>query len=547
MESSSNFKASQLDEAITISDHTSLAEDTPKQESEKISEEQFLSGPKLYALICGIGVAIFLFALDMSILVTAIPLITEKFHSTEDIGWYMSGYLLSMCGLQPLGGKLYTNFSLKWTFMVFFLVFEVGSAVSGAATSSPMLIIGRTIAGAGAAGLMSGAFSIVAAVIPLRDRALYTGILSSLFGISTIAGPLIGGAFTQHVSWRWIFFLNLPIGAFTLVALMFLFHPPAREVEKDAIWDKVKRLDLIGAMLFIPAVVMLLLALQWGGSTYPWSSARIIGLFVGGGVISILFAIWQWRAGDMGMIPPSIFLQRTVLWACICAMFGMGAQIIFGLWIPEWFQAVKGSSPVTSGVNLLPSVLGQIFTSILSGVLITKLGYYNPWVIGGPVLISIGSGLFTTFEVDTKTSYWIGCQIIFGLGVGAFMTVPIVAVQTVLKAADTPVGISTVTFFQMFGGALFSALSQTIFNEQLAKQLTRNVPDVDILRLIAGGTTAIQRNVTPEQLPGVLQSYNTALLSPFYLAAAVSVTAFFCAFGMEWVSVKGKNLLVVET
>jgi MFS family permease len=261
--------------------------------------------------------------------------------------------------------------------MSFFLIFEFGSAISGAATSSPMLIVGRAIAGAGAAGLMSGTLSIVAVVVSLQKRPLYTGILSSLFGVSTIAGPLIGGAFTQHVTWRWIYYINLPVGGFTIVALTLIFHPPVRDVEKRPLLDKIKRLDLIGAALFTPAIVMILMALQWGGSAYPWSSARIIGLLVGGGVILVIFAIWQWHAGDSGMLPPSVLFQQTVLWACITAMFGMGSQTIFGLWLPEWFQVVKGVSPVASGVNILPAILGQILTSILSGVMITKLGYFS--------------------------------------------------------------------------------------------------------------------------------------------------------------------------
>lgn len=160
--------------------------------------------------------------------------------------------------------------------------------------------------------------------------------------------------------------------------------------------------------------------------------------------------------------------------------------------------------------------------------------------------MSIGSGLITTFEVDSSSSYWIGIQVVYGLGVGCFMTAPLVAVQAVLSAEKTPIGISTVTFFQMFGGALFAAVSQTIFNEQVVKQLTKNAPGVDVLKLLAAGTTAVRRIVTPEQLPGVLQSYNVALLAPFYLAAAVTAVAFFCSFGLEWVSVKGKNLLASE-
>ncbi|KAF2871405.1 major facilitator superfamily domain-containing protein [Massariosphaeria phaeospora] len=502
-----------------------------------------MSGAKLHILIFGLGLAVFVMALDMSILVTAIPTITEKFHSVADIGWYMSGYLLTLCSLQPLSGKLYANFPLKWTFLAFFLVFEIGSVISGAATSSDMLIVGRAIAGAGAAGLMSGTLSIIAAVVTLRLRALYTGILSSMFGISTIAGPLLGGVFTQHVSWRWVFYINLPIGGVTIVALIFLFHPPPRAVEDKNIKDRIKQLDLPGASIFIPGVVMILMALQWGGITYPWSSGRIIGLLVGGIVILIIFSVWQWRAGDMAMIPPRVFTQRSVLFACLTAMFGMGAQIILGTWLPEWFQVVKGASPVKSGVNLLPAMLAQTVFAVVSGALTTTLGYYNPWLLAGTALLSIGSGLFTTFEVDSGSAYWIGYQVIFGAGSGMFLTAPLVAVQAALSPADTPVGISMVTFFQMFGGAFTAALSQTIFTETLVKELSRNVPGIDIGKLLAAGTAGVHKVVTADQLPGVLLSYNAALLYPFYLAAGLTVGSFFCALGLEWINVKGKSLV----
>lgn len=426
--------------------------------------------------------------------------------------------------------------------MVFFGIFELGSVISAAATSSEMLITGRAIAGAGAAGLMSGALSILATVVTVRMRAFYTGILAAMFGISTIAGPLIGGAFTQHVSWRWCFYINLPIGGFTVLALILMFHPPARKVENDPLTERIRRLDLIGASVFIPGVIMILMALQWGGLTYPWDSGRIIGLFVGGGVLLIIFSGWQWRTGDMAMIPPSILTQRSVFWACLSAMWGMGAQSILGTWLPEWFQAVKGDSPVKSGVHLLPTMLAQTLSTVISGGLITQLGYYNPWILLGLALMSIGSGLFTTLQVDSGNASMIGYQVVYGLGSGMFMTGPLIAVQAVLSPKDTPMGIAIVTFFQMFGGAFFSAISQTIFNEQLLKQLTRNAPGVNIGALLAAGTTAIQKVVAPAQLPDVLLSYNTALLNPFYLAAAITAVACLCALGLEWINVKGKDL-----
>ncbi|KAJ4372060.1 hypothetical protein N0V83_003833 [Neocucurbitaria cava] len=488
-----------------------------KNPQDEAVENYELTGAKLHILVFGLGLAVFLMALDMSILTTAIPLITEKFHSTADIGWY-------------------------WSFLALFLLFEIGSAISGAATSSKMLIVGRAIAGAGAAGLLSGTLSIVAVSVTLRLRALYTGILSSMFGVALICGPLLGGAFTQHVSWRWVFYINLPLGVLTIGALVFFFNPPIRSVEKDPLKERIKRLDLLGVAVFIPAIFMILVALQWGGVKYAWKSSQIIGLLVGGGATLIVFAVYQSRKGNMAMIPPAILTERTVLLASLAAMWGAAATMIFGVWMPEWFQVIKGVSPVQSGVNMLPAMLAQIVSTVIAGGATTALGYYNPWLICGTALMSIASGLFTTFEVNTGSPRWIGYLIILGLGNGMFITSPLIAVQSVLSPADTPIGISIVTFFQMFGGSLFVALSQTIFNEQLSKELVKNAPGIDIQALLAAGTFGIREVVSPEQLPGVLQSYNAAITDTFYLSASTTAIAFFVALGLPWINVKKKSL-----
>jgi hypothetical protein len=329
-------------------------------------------------------------------------------------------------------------------------------------------------------------------------------------------------------------------------ALIFFFNPPVRAVDSLPVFERIKRLDLLGCALFVPAVIMILMALQWGGVTYARSSSRIIGLFVGAGLLLIIFGIWQWHVGEDAMLPPSILFQRSVLWAGVSAFFAQGAVVEVGLWLPEWFQVIKGRSPVGAGVGLLPALLAQVVASIVSGGLITKMGYVNPWLLTGTALMSIGTGLFTTFDVDSGNSYWIGYQVVYGLGTGMFLLAPLVSVQAVLDAEKTPVGISTVSFLQMFGGALFGGVSQTMFNEQLVKALVKNAADVDVGKLLAAGTTGIQSVVTTEQLPGVLKAYNTAILDPFYLAAAVCAAAFFAGLGVEWVSVKGKNLMAAE-
>lgn len=242
-----------------------------------------------------------------------------------------------------------------------------------------MFILGRAVSGAGAAGIFSGGLSILAVVAPLSKRPLYTSALGSLFGVATITGPIIGGALTTSVSWRWCFYINLPVGAVTLVALALLFRPPERDSDKKPLMQKVRQIDTIGCLIFIPTIVMTLLALQWGGQKYPWKSATVIGLFCGSAVLATIFLVWEYRQGDKAMIPFSILFQRSILLSCLFSTLMFGGYLLNNYYIPEWFQIIKGASPLHSGVMTLPMVCTQIVASISAG-LISK---YNRKVTGG--------------------------------------------------------------------------------------------------------------------------------------------------------------------
>ena len=303
------------------------AEDgTPEEEAE--DESKYLSGAKLIILSLGLCLTTFVIALDNTIIATAIPKITTVFNSLEDVAWYGSSYLLTTCSLQPSFGKVYTYFDVKWTYLAALLIFEVGSIICAAATSSAMFIIGRAVAGAGAAALFSGGMTIIGYSVALRKRPIYIAALSSMFGIASVVGPILGGALTDRVSWRWCFWINLPFGAVSLAVVFFFFSNPKREYSHMSVKARIKEIDLIGATLLICAVVSLLLALQWGGQTYPWRNSKVWGTLLAFGlIISVFIGIQIWQK-ERATIPLRVFKQRTVLVSCIfSAMLSMALYV----------------------------------------------------------------------------------------------------------------------------------------------------------------------------------------------------------------------------
>ncbi|KAF3935063.1 hypothetical protein ABW20_dc0107973 [Dactylellina cionopaga] len=506
-------------------------------------EMVYPTGPKVLLIIVGLMLAVFLVALDQTIIATAIPKITDKFKSIDDIGWYGSAYFLTSTALQPTFGRIYKIFSIKGTFLIAIGLFELGSLVCAVAPSSTALILGRAIAGLGVGGIFSGGIVILAYILPLQKRPLAFASIASMWGIASIVGPLLGGAFTDHVSWRWCFYINLPLGAISVaVVLLVLKIPREANPEGLTILQRVRQLDLIGAAILVPAVVSLLLALQWGGTTYPWGNAKIIGLFVCFGGLIIIFIISQWKLGEAATLPPRILKQRSVLASLLFACFFGAAFFTDVYYLPIYFQSVKGSSATKSGIQVLPILLSCVLTSIISGGLITALGFYTPFLIGGMVLFAIGAGLITTFDVDTNSAHWIGYQVIAGLGVGVGFQVPILAVQTVLHIDDIPVGTAIITFFQSLGGALFISVAQNIFTNGLKKGLERYIPEVPAAVFLFSGATEIESVLgklgLPERLGDVRRAYMVGLKDTYRLDVALVCFAFLAACFLEWKNIK---------
>jgi MFS family permease len=439
---------------------------------------------------------------------------------------------------------VYTYYSTKSVFLVAILVFEVGSALCGGAPNSNAFIVGRAIAGIGSAGIFSGATVIVAQIVPLAKRPIYVGLMGSTFGLSSVIGPLLGGAFTDKVTWRWCFYINLPIGGFTLLVLfLFLAVPPPPHTSTYTWKRQILRLDPLGSILFLPSVICFLLALQWGGTTYPWANGRIIALFLISGILMIAFvAVQIWLKTD-ATVPPHIFNQRSIISGVVFAMCVGGGLISMLYTLPLWFQGVRGTTAVKSGIDTIPMVLALVVGAILSGGIITATGYYVPWMFVAAVLMSTGAGLMTTFKLDTNHAAWIGYQVLFGFGIGTGLQQPSLAAQTILPMEEVAIGVSLMFFAQSLGGAVFIAVAQSLFQNYLGAELPY-IQGIDSAKVLTAGATGLVDAVPADKLTEVLIVYNDGLHRSFIVGVAVSCLMIIPALTMEWRTIKKDNVSV---
>lgn len=453
-----------------------------------------------------------------------------------------AAYMLTTASLQLLSGKFYSFFSIKWVFLASIFLFELGSLICGVAQNSLTLIIGRAVAGMGSAAIFSGALIILAHSVPLERRPMYSGFIGSMYGIASVAGPLLGGAFTDKVTWRWCFFINLPIGAVTLLVIAIFFPDPQVKKESEAWSKRFRRFDPLGNLVFMPAIICLLLVMQWGGTTYAWNSWRVILLLCLFGVLLIVFLFVQYWQQEFATVPPRIFLKRTV-WSAAIFTFCIGAAFLSSVYyLPIWFQAVKSASAVNSGVMNLPLLISNVVASIISGVAVTTFGYYTPFMLLASIITPVSYGLMTTFHPDTPHSKWIGYQVLAGFGIGFGVQQPLIAVQVVLDIADVPTGTALMVFMQVLGGALFVSVDENVFSNKLVHYIVEYAPVVDPAVVLGAGATGIKQVVDSANLPGVLLAYNDAITQTFIVGAAMAGISTIGALVVEWKSVKGKNI-----
>lgn len=435
-------------------------------------------------------------------------------------------------------GRVYKYYSAKWLLIALVAIFEIGSIVCATAPSSHALIVGRVITGIGGAGTTSGALLLITFLVPLQARPKWTGGIGAVFGLASILGPVVGGYLTS-VTWRWCFWLNVPIGAVSLVLLTFLCPDRAPPSKRGATWkERILQLDPLGFALLAPSVVCLLFALQLGGVKLAWNSGAIIALFVVFAVFAVAFIAAQIWRGDNATVPPRILRQRSML-AGALANTGIGSLLVlYSFYLPIWFQVIQGKSPQASGLSLLGFLLSNVFAVIIGGILTSKIGYFTPFMMAGGALIIVGSGLVTTWQPTTGAGKWIGFQIVLGAGLGLTLQQPNLAAQTVLSRADVSIGLSVLQFVNFLGGTIFVSVSQTLLEGKLVSGLRGLIPNLSTSQVAGGGATSLRGLVSAEQLLLLLDIYNDSIRNIWYVALALACVIFLASFVMEWRSVK---------
>ncbi|KAK9772058.1 hypothetical protein SCAR479_11221 [Seiridium cardinale] len=501
-------------------------------------------GWRFWAVFPALCVTTLLAAVESTVVATAMPFIANEIGAGDSYVWIVNVYLLTSCAFLPLIGQLANIWGRRYLMIAVICLFALGSGIAGGSTNVAMMIAGRAIQGMGGGGVNLVIMLIVGDLVPLRERGKYMGAIFMFFTLGTAMGPFIGGAIVERSNWRWVFYINLPIAGLAL--LLHILFLQVNFNRQGSLSEKLKRIDYMGNLILVLSVVAVLIALSWGGARYPWGSYQVIVPFVLGLVGLVAFHFYEmapWVKAPV--LPERLFKRRTPAAALIIAFidFMMLYWLIF--FFPVYLQAVKGLSPIQSGVQFLPSSAISVFTGTASGFILSKWGRYRPMHFISFVLMAIGLGLFSRFDKDTSKAEYIGIQVIFALGLGLLMTSNLPAVQADLPEADAGVSAAAFNFMRSYGAIWGVSIPAAIFNARCDAESWR-ISDPVIRSQLTGGKAYdfVSRsgdtilNSTSNVQSEVVDVYTRSLRLTWQISLAFALLGFLLVFVEKEISLR---------